>query len=369
MTTSGGVPKRSLSQRMELLFARLLLRLPERWMLGLCGGRPIVVEGQALHPEMQLLLAARSWRGGATLRAETPALARKRVRDEARMYSGEPVVLGSVRDLEIPGGPGAIRARHYAPLDASGSKPLLVFFHGGGFVVGDLDTHDEPCRLLCRHAGLPVLSVDYRLAPEHPFPAAVEDCCRAFVWAVEHARELGADPARIGVGGDSAGGNLAAVVAQASLGGQGPWPAFQLLIYPTMDRGGPERPSLRQFAEGFFLTRADMEWFTLCYLGERVELHADPRASPLRASELRDLCPALIVTAGFDPLRDEGEEYAAALEAAGVPVRLLPQAGFIHGFLNMAGVSPAAHAALVSIARALRDLAVTEAAPPRPARN
>jgi acetyl esterase len=233
---------------------------------------------------------------------------------------------------------------------------LLVFFHGGGFVFGDLDTHDGVCRLLCRHAGAHLLAVDYRLAPEHPFPAAVEDARGALSWAWAHAHELGADPARLGVAGDSAGGNLAAVVSQLAARDGGPAPVLQLLIYPATD-STRRRRSRELFGEGLFLTDANMSWFEASYLGSVGDPNGhDPRASPLLASDLSGLAPALVVTAGLDPLRDEGEDYANALRAAGTPVALRRFPGFIHGFISAAGISRACRDAVIEVAGATRGM-------------
>jgi acetyl esterase/lipase len=280
------------------------------------------------------------------------------VREEATRYEGERIQVRSVRDLTIPGAAGSLRARHYAP-DAAAPAPLMVFYHGGGFVTGDLDSHDAPCRLLCREGGLHVLAIDYRLAPEHPFPAGVEDAVAAFRWARAHASELSADPENVGVGGDSAGGNLSAVVSQLTAQDGGPQPAFQLLIYPVIEPQG-ERPSRSLFANGFFLTKDDMTWFDEHYFGSKGANQSDPRGSPILARDLSGLCPALVFTAGFDPLRDEGEAYAAALESAGTPVTLRRLEGFIHGFINMIGVSPVCRAALADIARSVGALAATK---------
>lgn len=345
----------SLARRLELALVRWLFRLPHRVQILLSGGRQVTIQGQRLHPEMQLLLAARRLRGGHPLRADDPAVARMRLRSEMTYYTDSSVPAVGTRDLEVPGADGPLRARHYTPSGDSSPRPLLVFFHGGGFVVGDLDTHDEPCRLLCHHADVHVLSVEYRLAPEHPFPAAVDDTLTAFRWARDNAASLGADPARVGVGGDSAGGNLAAVVSQVTASEDG-GPAFQLLIYPVADRGNVH-PSRELFAEGFFLTRADMDWFDPLYVPPDVENAVDPRLAPLRATSLSGLCPAIVITAGFDPLRDEGEAYARALEAAGVRTTFRRFDGFIHGFLNMSNVSPAALAAVVQIGSELEKLA------------
>ena len=344
----------SIFERLELAVTRLLFRLPKAMLVALSGRRPVVIDGLTLDPEMQFLIAAREFRGGRPLHEGTPPEARMRMRDEAVRYSLPPLSL-HVRDFEIPGPGGSLRARHYAPLEGGANAPLLVFFHGGAFVTGDLDSHDEPCRILCHEGASHVLAIDYRLAPEHPFPAAIDDAFAALSWALAHAAELGADPRRVGVGGDSAGGNLAAAVAQLGRDGGTP-PAFQLLIYPATDRIG-EHPSLASLADGFFLTSKDIAWGDDCYVGTAKELRRDPRISPLLAKDLSGLCRAMTFTAGFDPLRDEGEAYAEALARAGCESSHRRFPGMIHGFLNMGGVSPAARAAVLDIALALRDLA------------
>jgi acetyl esterase len=343
---------RPLAHRIERFVARALFRLPPSALVFLSGEAQRVVDGQALHPEMQFLLASRRRQGAPPLRAETAERARRQMLREARKFSADPLPLRSVGDLAIPSPRGELRARHYVPREAgAGPLPLLVFFHGGGFVVGDLETHDEACRLLCHHAGVQVLSVDYRLAPEHPFPAAIEDGEAAFRWAVENAASLGADSTRVGVGGDSAGGNVAAVVSLPSKDGA-PEPAFQLLLYPVVDRGRAH-PSHGHFQTGFFLERDDMEWFDNCYLGRYAGAAPDERIAPLLAA-VPSRVPAIVVTAGFDPLRDEGEAYAARLEAHGTKVIHRRFSGLIHGFINMTFVSPVAHASLVEVAGLLR---------------
>jgi acetyl esterase len=318
----------------------------------LVRGGPIRKDGQTLDPELHALLLASERLGRQ--RPGSPAHLRREQNKGARIVGGPRRSVGSVRDLEIEGAAGPLRARHYAPGDGSGA-PLLLFFHGGGFVFGDLDTHDAPCRLLCRHASAHVLAVDYRLAPEHPFPAAVEDARAALAWAHAHARGLGADPERVGVAGDSAGGNLAAVTAQLAARDGGPAPACQLLVYPAVDRR-TSYPSLELFREGFFLTHETIDWFHRQYSGGSREGAPDPRLDPLAAKDLSGLAPALVVTAGFDPLRDEGEAYAFALQRDGSPVTLRRFESLIHGFFNMVGVSRACREAVVEIAGATRML-------------
>jgi acetyl esterase len=259
--------------------------------------------------------------------------------------------VASVEDCVVPGADGDLRARVYRP-EGAGPFPVIAFFHGGGWVIGDLDTHDSLCRLTCRDAGIHVLSIDYRLAPEHPAPAAVEDAYAAFTWAHEHAGELGATPGRVAVGGDSAGGNLAAVVAQLARDEAGPAPVLQWLIYPRTDFTAQTR-SMSLFARGFLLTRRDMDWFTAQYL--KAFDPTDPRVSPLLAESLAGLAPALIAVGGFDPLRDEGEAYAAALQAAGTPVDLRYMGSLTHGFANLfalGGGSAVGTSELVSALRA-----------------
>ena len=252
--------------------------------------------------------------------------------------------VASAIDRTIPGPAGPLGLRVYTPRGGTGPLPLLVFFHGGGFVVCDLGTHDALCRNLCAGAGCVVASVGYRLAPEHRFPAAPDDCLAATRWAAEHAAELGADPARVAVGGDSAGGNLAAVTALRLRDEGGPRLAGQVLLYPTTDAEPAGMPSLVE-NEGYGLTRRDMAWFKRHYFNDPSDA-GNPHASPLRAADLRGLPPALVQTAEYDPLRDEGEAYAARLRAAGVPTTVSRRAGMVHGFLFFPGLVAAADAAL-----------------------
>jgi acetyl esterase len=219
-------------------------------------------------------------------------------------------------------------------------------------VIGGLESYDGVCRSLANAAGCAVLAIDYRLAPEHKFPAAVDDCYAAAAWAVSHAATLGADPARVAIGGDSAGGNLTAVVAQLARDRKGPALRFQLLVYPATN-AGYDTPSYRENATGYFLELEGMRWFYDHYLRTDAD-RADPRASPLRATDLRGLPPALVVTAEFDPLRDEGEAYAAKLREAGVPVTLTRYHGMIHGFFSMAPLLDQGKQATAEAATALR---------------
>lgn len=333
----------------QAAFARATAALPRR-VRRVLAGKPIRIDGQELALDAQLLLRMQRLTGN-TLRHSSVAVARDDVEDGAVIVAGPVIDRVTTRALDIPTADGSRPARLYTPDDVESPGPLLVFFHGGGFVVGSLDSHDQAVRFLARHAQVRVLSVDYRLAPEHPFPAGLNDAIAAFDYAHEHAGELGVDPARIAVGGDSAGGNLSAVVALQTTRRGGPAPALQVLIYPVTDFTRQTR-SRALFAEGFFLTQEDMDWFEHQYV--HAEDMLDPRASVLHADDLSNLPPAYIVTAGFDPLRDEGEQYAAALEKAGVPVVLRRQEDQIHGFVNLLAVGARFREATLEIASAVR---------------
>jgi acetyl esterase len=311
------------------------------------------VDGQTLEPEVQLILRVLEKAGPPPLEELSLAQARATLRAQALTAGGRPVPVGDVRDVVVAGAAGPLAARHYIPAEPAGPQPLLVFFHGGGFVLGDLDSHDRTCRLLCRHVGANVLSVAYRLAPEHRFPAAVDDGRAALAWAMRSAARLGADPARVGVAGDSAGGNIAAVAAWQAARDGGPAPVVQVLVYPATDATVRTR-SHELFGEGFLLTRKQIDWFEAAYIAAADR--ADPRLSVLRAGDLTGVAPAVVVTAGFDPLRDEGEAYAAALRAAGVPVLHRRFPGLIHGFFNALGTSRAAREAAIEVAGAARAL-------------
>jgi acetyl esterase len=264
---------------------------------------------------------------------------------------GELPPIGAVADRRIPGPAGEIPVRVYTPT-GSAPFPLLVFFHGGGWVLGSIETHDGICRELANGAGCVVMSVDYRLAPEHKFPAAADDCYAATQWAAAHAADLGADAKRVAIGGDSAGGNLTAVVAQMARDKGGPPLVFQLLIYPVTVAAF-DTPSYRDNAEGYLLTAGDMHWFWDHYLKNAAD-GENPYASPLRAKSLKGLPPALVITAEFDPLRDEGEQYAHRLEEAGVPTRLSRYDGMIHGFFGMTQMIDKAKAAVKEASSNLR---------------
>lgn len=331
-------------ERLEILSLRAALALPERLQRRLAG-RPLVCDGQTLAPDVQLMLRLQRLvrePGAETLPVHEGRLA---IRRHARVTATRQPV-GAVRGLTVAGRP----ARLYVPTGAAASTPLLLFFHGGGFMYGDLDSHDAPCRFLAERSGARVLAVDYRLAPEQPFPAAYDDALAAHRWVVDRAAELGAHPARLAVGGDSAGGNLAAGVAIEAARAGLPL-AFQLLVYPATD-AARQTPSAAAFAEGLYLTKAFMDLATETYVGAADQ--RDPRVSPLHAELPAGLAPAYVATAGFDPLRDEGEAYARRLSDAGVPVELRRFPDQIHGFLNILGAGRTSRAANAEIAAKLK---------------
>jgi acetyl esterase len=309
-----------------------------------------VIDGQELDPEVQLLL--RLLNRSSQPMPESPVAARSARSREAHVFAGERFAVARAEDLTIPGPAGSIGARLYVPAGVRPRSPLLVYLHGGGWVVCDLDTHDNACRFLAREAGTLVLSVDYRLAPEHRFPAAVEDALAAFHFAAENATELGADPQAVAIGGDSAGANLAAVVSQLTVAAGAPAPAFTLSIYPATDLS-VKRASYSLFGDGYLLTETHMDWYRTRYLPDEAAA-LDPRASPLLADDLSGLPPTYIATAGFDPLRDEGEEYAMRLREAGVQVALRRHPGLIHGFLNAVGSTRFGRVAMQEAVGALR---------------
>jgi acetyl esterase len=357
--------------RVEAAICVALAKLPLAAQRAIVGA-PIRIDGLELHPTSQLLVKLERLAKVPPVESLPVADARAQVGRQAATLTGRKLPLPRVEDHAIPGPADEIPARLYAPsaappartdvgltppgdanpTSASSALGLLVYYHGGGHVIGTLDTHDSACRFIATHAGVGVLSVDYRLAPEHPYPAAVDDSIAALAWASENAQALGFDPARIAVGGDSAGGNLAAVVALAAKAGDAPMPAFQLLIYPVCDYV-EKRRSYETFAEGFLLTAAEMDWFRDHYLPDRDAAH-EWRASPLQAPDLSGLPPAYVLTAGFDPLRDEGEEYARALAAAGVPTALRRHDGLLHSFVNQTSLHRGAHDAMLEAAGALR---------------
>jgi acetyl esterase len=341
----------ALRARLESVAVRALAGLPHGLLKALAG-RPVAIDGQQLQVELQLALKLLALVGEPSLQTLGVAGARARTAADARNLEGPKLAGVHVEEVAVCGATGPLAARLYVPDGATEQGGLLVYFHGGGFVVCDLHTHDNSCRFLAREAGARVLAIDYRRAPEHRFPAAIEDALAAFRFAVEHAPELGSNPGRVAVGGDSAGGNLAAGVAQLTAADGGPTPIFQLLFYPWLDLSC-KRKSYRLFGSGFYLTEEHLEWYKHRYLLDE-SAALDPRCSPLLAEDLGKVAPAYIATAGFDPLRDDGEDYAQRLRAAGVPVALHRQRQLIHGFANTLGLGHASRDALLDAAGALR---------------
>lgn len=304
-----------------------------------------------LDPQIKVLLDEMAALNLPPITAFPPEIARRSfAAQQAGMPPGEPVA--SVENRTIPGPAGELPVRIYTP-EGSGPFPILVFFHGGGWVICDLDTHDAQCRSLANGAGCVVVSVDYRLAPEHKFPAAPQDCYAATLWVAEHAADLNGDASRIAIGGDSAGGNLTAVVAQMVRDQGGPNLVFQLMIYPATDFSA-QLPSKIENAEGYFLTLEDMQWFEGHYLNSEAD-RFNPMASPMQARDLSKLPPALILTAEYDPLRDEGELYGQRLREAGVPVTVRRYNGLIHGFFGMGAAIDEARRAVAETAQTLRE--------------
>lgn len=302
------------------------------------------VEG-ALDPKLKAALAA----------APTPEYAAMTLADvratSDQRFKATPKLKDKI-DSSYDAKAGGVPVRVYVP-DGKGPFPVLLYLHGGGWVVGSLESHDDLCRSLCGRAGVLVVSADYRLAPETRFPGGLQDAANVLRWLSTNAASLGGDPSRIAVGGDSAGGNLAAALALRNRARGGPPIAFQLLIYPVTVRDF-ETPSYRRYAAGYGLTRANMMWFWERYL-EKPEDAANPEASPLLAADLSGLPPALVVTAEFDVLRDEGEAYAAKLAEAGTKVRCLRYLGMNHGFVRMGALFPQAAQCLDDMAAALRS--------------
>jgi acetyl esterase len=300
-----------------------------------------------LHPDYEAMLKTLAEMEGPAL-VDLPVGAGREMYRAMQPEAPE-LEVGAVRDIDA----GGVPARLYRP-DGDGPFPVVMMFHGGGWVIGDLTTADGQSREVCRGAGAVVVSVDYRLAPEHRFPAAADDCYTATVWAAANIAEHGGDASRVAVAGDSAGGNLAAVVAQMARDRGGPAIAFQLLVYPVTDGVNFNTASYHDNGQDYMLTTDSMHWFWNHYAPE-IEERRNPYVSPLLADDLSDLPPALVMTAEFDPLRDEGEAYAAKLEAAGVAAELLRCDGLIHGFFGQTRTIGAARAPMDKACAALKS--------------
>ncbi|HEY5657223.1 MAG TPA: alpha/beta hydrolase [Myxococcota bacterium] len=335
-----------MSHTLERLTAHALRRLPDRWVLRWAGEPPACIRGRTLDPRVHVL--TRRARERTPFHQLSPAQARSQAAAMLSALDGPRRPMERIERRAVPGSGGAIPVRVYHPPGLDGPRPLLLYFHQGGCVLGDLDWCETFCTLLAETARCLVMSVDYRLGPEQRFPAAHEDAVAAFRWATEHAGEVGGDARRIAVGGDSAGGTLAAAVAQEMKRSGGPLPIFQLLVYPWL-LAYADNAAYRDFAEAFPLTPEGVRWCLSHYLDDAAH-RDDRRVSPLLETDLAGLPPALVATAGFDPLCDEGEIYARRLEEAGVSVRYRCYESLCHGFSAMSGAVPAARAALEEIA-------------------
>lgn len=305
-----------------------------------------------LHPTLRSILSQPEDPNAVPVEKQHPDEARREWKADMLSVDGPAPEIAKTREISIPGPVGAIAARLYIPEGSTKTPyPLLIYYHGGGFIRGDSDTHDSICRVIAVHTPCAVLSPNYRLAPEHRFPAAIEDGYAVARFAADHAGDLGIDPTRIALGGDSAGGNVAAAVCLLSRDNGGPRLRYQLLFYPVTDLTS-QTESKRLFSKGHLLN--SMPFYIASYLGPTGD-GRNPLASPLLAKELSGLPPALVLTAGFDPLRDEGNAYAGRLRDAGVPVELVHHADMIHGFVSLRGLLPEADAALGDSARRLAD--------------
>ena len=306
-----------------------------------------------LDPQARALIESAARSAGPALNSLGAEEARRLYRESRLRVAPPQVAVKETRDFSFPGPAGAIGARYYRPLGADPGEalPAVTYFHGGGWTCGDLDTHDSVCRGIAAHGRCAIVAIDYRMGPEHKFPAAVEDAVAAVQWVAANASAFDIDPARLVVAGESAGGNLAAVAAIA-LRDSGPRLALQVLVYPVTDQAA-DTDSLRRFAQGYSLTRELLRWYQGNYLRDQRD-RDDWRASPLRAKDHSRLPPAYIITAGFDPLLDEGKAYAERLAQAGVAVTYECFEGQIHGFLPMAGAIAAAHHAHYRIGQMLR---------------
>lgn len=342
---------KEIARQLQGMAANMALRMPIAWV-NILTGRPITVDGRTLDARTQWFLQLLARSGQQPLHLLGVQQARAEFDIFQPMMSGKPAPVGQIVDRTIAGPGGRLRVRIYRPAGAVARLlPTILYFHGGGWVIGSLESHDLPCRFFCARSGCAVVSVDYRLAPEHKFPAGLDDALAAFRWLAADGEAFGTDPSRIVIAGDSAGGTLATVVAQM-VRGDARTPCLQWLIYPATDLSG-DTPSHLSCGEGFLLTRSDMEWCRGLYLNDPAEI-ADPRVSPMRATDLSGMPPALVFTAGLDPLRDEGQAYVARLSSAGVKTVHREFDSLIHGFIGMRGALQAAARAMDDMVAGLR---------------
>ena len=339
------LPKRLMTRLLDGVFGA-----PEPLVETLFGSPPRHDRGAPLDPQLHVLLSLQQILDPPDLHERSVEGAREYFAHINRLFDRTPPSVETIDDRTIEGPAGELDLRVYHPGGERGSQlPGCVFYHGGGFVVGDIETYDGLCQTIAARANCGVVSVEYRRAPEHPFPAAIDDATAAFRWVRDHAERLGFDPTCLTVAGDSAGGNIATVVCQRQLADDRPLPEGQFLLYPKTDHRSGYR-SRERFAEDFYLTDAMIAWFSEQYLGGTgVDAETDPRVSPLQFDRLDEMPPAVVATAGFDPLRDEGKAYAERLRSENVPVVHRRFDRLVHGFATMGGVIDAAARATTDI--------------------
>lgn len=338
---------------LQRILAKTFASLPGNLIVKMSGGAPMTIRGRTLEPQLQPV----AWNGrNAPPMSSMPAeMVQAGVKAQLALFADFPIEGAGVSDLTVPGPDGnEIPARLYRPASQDPRHPLIVYFHMGGGVIGDLDTCHAWCGMLALGAQAPVLSVDYRLAPQHVFPAGLNDCIAAYKWGVANAARFGAPAGKAAVGGDSMGGNFSAIISQLMKREGGPVPALQLLIYPAIDIS-KHYPSKTEFAQTFSLSQDTMDWFMKQYLPEGFDV-TDLRVSPGQAADLSGLPPAVVVTAGHDPLVDEGDEYAARLKAAGVPVMHKRFDSMAHAFTAFTFLSPGSRAACKETAEMVHDM-------------
>jgi acetyl esterase len=336
---------------LQKLVIKTVLSLPAPLLRLLSGGSAVYQGGRTLDPRLQFIAAGA--KGQPAMSSLSVQDARAASAQGLALMTGKPEAGVRVEHLTLPGAEGDLRARAYRPENQDSEAPLMVFAHFGGGVIGDLDTCHAFCTILADLARCAVLSVDYRLAPEHKFPAGLDDMLAAWRWAAENGPGFGAEPGRLALGGDSMGGNFAAILAQEMKRTGEPQPALQLLIYPAVDVAS-ETQSMTTFGDAYPLSRDTMNWFMGHYMGPDAD-PADLRLSPIRSEDVGGLAPAIVITAGFDPLVDQGEAYARRLKAAGTPVLYRCYDALAHGFTAFTGAVPAADIACREIAGLVRQ--------------